>query len=119
MTAKKFDQGKPDMSLCPEAALEQMAYAFMVGERKYGRFNYLNGNMECHRLTAAAVRHIKKWERGEDLDTDPLSIGQSHLGNALACLAMLLDQQARGVMVDTRFKQNTNSTKEDDGDGSL
>lgn len=101
MSALKFDSDKPDLSLCPYVALEQMAYAFMLGEKKYGRYNYLSGNMESHRLVAAAMRHICKWQNGED--NDPES-GKSHLGNAMACLAMILDQMDKGVFVDSRRK---------------
>lgn len=101
MSAKKFDGDKPDLSLCPYAALEQMAYAFMLGEQKYGRYNYLEGGMSSHRLISAAQRHIGKWQRGEDNDDES---GKSHLGHALACLAMLLDQMEHGVFVDTRRK---------------
>ena len=101
MTAKKYDSGKPDLSLCPRPALNEMASAFMLGEGKYGRYNYLSGNMDSHRLVAAAMRHITAWQDGEDLDPES---GNSHLGHALACLAMMLDQMDKGVFVDSRRK---------------
>lgn len=100
MSGNKFDKDKPDLSLCPLPALEAMARAFMLGEVKYGRYNYLKG-MDSHRLTAACLRHVLAWQNGED--NDPES-GQTHLGHALACLAMLIDQQAKGVSTDTRPK---------------
>jgi len=99
MSAKKFDSDKPDLSLCPKPALAAMARAFMHGEKKYGRYNYLTGGMTSSRLVAACMRHITDWQDGEDIDADS---GNIHLGNAMACLAMLIDQMDKGVMVDNR-----------------
>ena len=102
--AKKFDGDKPDLSLCPRVALEAMARAFMLGEKKYGRYNYLNGGMDSHRLIAAAIRHLYQWQDGETLDPES---GVSHLGHAQASIAMLLHQEAAGTAVDTRWKGKT------------
>lgn len=97
---RKNDKGKPDLSLVPLVALVEEARGFMLGEQKYGRYNYLRG-MESSRLVAAALRHILAWECGED--TDPES-GASHLGHARCCLAMLLHTQQLGTLKDTRFR---------------
>ena len=96
--AKKFDGGKADLSLNPLIAIEQMARAFMLGEKKYGRYNYTAG-MDASRLIAATLRHVHQWQDGED--NDPES-GASHLGHALACIAMLLHQQQLGTLRDNR-----------------
>lgn len=98
---KKYDQSKPDLSLIPRPALEQMAYAFMHGEVKYGRYNYCAG-FDSHRLLAAAFRHLTQWQSGEDLDSES---GYSHLGHALASIAMLLHIQELGTMRDTRYRK--------------
>jgi hypothetical protein len=45
---------------------------------------------------------LYKWQQGEDNDQES---GASHLGHALACIAMLLDQQNYKVAVDTRFQK--------------
>lgn len=97
-SAIKFDGLKPDLSLNPRVALEAMAQAFMVGEKKYGRNNYRRG-MENHRLVAAALRHIMAFNEGEDLDPE---YNTPHLGHALASLAMLLVQIENGTTIDTR-----------------
>lgn len=97
---KKFDSGKPDLSLIPLIAQEQEAYAFMLGEKKYGRYNYCAG-LDSHRLIAAALRHISQWQNGEEQDSES---GYSHLGHARACLAMLLHCQQLGTLKDTRRK---------------
>ena len=96
--AKKFDTGKADLSLNPLIALEQMARAFMLGEVKYGRYNYTAG-MDASRLVGAALRHVHQWNDGEDLDPESKA---SHLGHALACIAMLLHQQQLGTLKDNR-----------------
>ena len=98
---KKFDSGKVGLSLNPMVALEQMARAFMLGEKKYGRYNYTAG-MDASRLVGACLRHVHQWNDGED--NDPES-NASHLGHALACLAMLLHQQQLGTLKDNRRKK--------------
>jgi hypothetical protein len=97
--AKKNDSTKADLSLIPLVALEQMARAFMFGEKRYGRYNYTAG-FDSHRLIAAAMRHISQWQNGEDQDSES---GASHLGHALASLAMLLHTMALGTNKDTRL----------------
>lgn len=96
---KKFDGGKIDLSLIPLVAQEQEALGFMLGEKKYGRYNYLSG-LESHRLVAAAMRHIMAWQNGEDLD---LESGASHLGHARCCLSMILHCAQVGTLKDTRW----------------
>lgn len=98
---KKFDTGKPDLSLIPLPALVEEAKGFMLGESKYGRYNY-TGGMEASRLVAAALRHITTWMEGED--NDPES-GASHLGHARCCLAMILHTQQLGTLKDNRRVQ--------------
>lgn len=112
----KFDSGKPDLSLCPLVALEEMAKAFMVGEQKYGRHNYLKG-MDVHRLVAAAMRHLMAYKEGEDLD--PETGVTTHLGHALACLAMILDMKKHNTLKDTRYGRPTNAdiSLQPQGDG--
>lgn len=99
--AIKNDGAKPDLALVPLVAMEAAAKAFMVGEKKYGRYNYTNG-MEASRLVAAALRHLFAWNEGEE--NDPAD-GQPHLGSVIACCAMLLRQQQLGTLKDNRHGQ--------------
>ncbi len=94
----KHDRSKIDLSLNPLAALNEMAKAFMHGEKKYGRNNYKKG-MESHRYIAACLRHVTAWQNGESLDPES---GNHHLGHALASLAMLLECERVGTLKDTR-----------------
>jgi Domain of unknown function (DUF5664) len=97
--ASKNDQAKPDISLLPKVFLESVAKAFMVGEKKYGRYNYCKGH-EASQLIAAAQRHLTAWFEGEE--NDPVD-GQPHLGSVGACIAMLLRQQELGTLKDNRY----------------
>ena len=99
--ASKNDQSKPDLSLVPYVAMVKCSEALMVGERKYGRYNYLKGH-KSSQLTSAALRHLMAYIGGEE--TDPVD-GQSHLGSVLASISMLLHQAEVGTLIDDRFKK--------------
>lgn len=111
--ASKNDQGKPDLSLMPLVAEEAAARAFMVGEKKYGRYNYYKGH-KASQLIAALSRHAKAFMEGEE--NDPKD-GQPHLGSVIACAAMLLQQQKLGTLIDDRYK--TASTLTNDASSAL
>lgn len=99
--AVKFDGDKADFSLLTQAMLEPMTRALMYGERKYSRGNFREG-FENVRLTSAALRHIYAYLNREELDPES---GVSHLGHAMAALAMLLDNIAEGVSTDVRYEK--------------
>jgi hypothetical protein len=107
--ASKHDQTKPDLSLIPYISNVEHAKAFMVGEKKYGRYNYCKGH-KASQLVAAIGRHSQAWFNGEE--TDPVD-GQHHLGSVMACCSMLLRQMELGTMIDDRFKgaKNENDKK--------
>ena len=103
MSGVKHDQGKEDLSLIPLSALKEEAKGFMLGEKKYGRDNFKQG-MEVSRLIAAALRHIHQYMEGEDADPES---GASHLGHARCCLAMILECERLGTLVDNRHKKGS------------
>jgi hypothetical protein len=98
--AAKNDKEKLDLSLIPYIAMQHEAKAFMVGEKKYGRYNYCKGH-KASQLIAAMQRHLMAWFQGEDYD--PID-GQHHLGSVRACASMLLRQEELGTLVDDRYK---------------
>lgn len=100
--AAKDDKEKVDLSLLPKIFLEEVAKAFMVGEKKYGRYNYCKGH-QSSQLVAAMQRHITAWFEGEEHDPKD---GQHHLGAAGACIAMLLRQKQLGTLKDNRFNSD-------------
>jgi len=70
-SGKKFDTGKPDLSLIPYEVLEECAYVLMHGARVYGRYNWQNG-LSYTRLSSAGDRHHKKFmDKLEKLDIEP------------------------------------------------
>lgn len=98
--ASKNDQDKIDLALIPYPAMVALAKAFMVGEKKYGRYNYTKGH-KATQLGSAALRHLMAWLSGEE--NDPVD-GQPHLGSVMACCSMAIHQSELGTMKDDRFK---------------
>jgi len=104
MDAKKFDKGKPDLSLLPRHSLEQVALVLMMGANKYGRYNWAGG-MKWSRMVGAAMRHIVAFNDGEN--TDPES-GISHLAHAVCGLIFLLEYQHNNLGEDDRYVRDNN-----------
>lgn len=96
----KHDGEKPDLSLIPAHSLEGIALAMMDGERKYGRYNYLNG-MDWSRLIAASLRHIRAFNAGEDCAPDSQL---NHLYHAAANICMLIAYYEKDIGNDNRHK---------------
>lgn len=92
---------KVDLSLVPYEALEAAAIALKVGEKKYGRYNYELGHPAME-VVSAALRHLTAWAHKRE-ECDPKD-GQPHLGSVIACVAMILRQQALGTLKDNRPK---------------
>lgn len=85
-SGKKFDSGKPAMSLIPYKPLAEVAKVLMFGAEKYGRDNW-KGGFKYTRLVDAVLRHVNQWKEGEDLDDES---GISHLAHAVCGLLFLL-----------------------------
>jgi hypothetical protein len=98
---KKFDNGKPRISLIPREAIEGMAKSLTFGALKYNSHNFKSG-ISYSRLTDAAMRHIIAWVDGENLDPES---GLSHLDHALASLAMLKFMEQNRPEMDDRYKK--------------
>ena len=98
---KKFDEKKIDMSLTP-FAMTVVNQVFMIGAKKYGRYNYLKG-MDWHRPFAAAKRHMMQWwYRTDSLDGTDKETKVSHLFNAACELLMLAEMEIRKAGLDDR-----------------
>jgi hypothetical protein len=100
VTGLKYDGGKPKISLIPIEAINEMATSFTYGANKYSADNYKNG-LAFRRLLDASLRHILAIANGEDKDEES---GLSHLGNALASLAMLAYMMKNKPEFDDRYK---------------
>lgn len=110
MAGVKNDQNKPDLSLLPRSAKEGIARAFMDGEIKYGRYNYLKG-MEWHRIIAAIDRHMTAFNDGEDFAPDSKL---NHLYHAGAGICMLIEYYEKKLGTDTRYKKTLDNTAQHD-----
>lgn len=97
---------KPDYSYIPRVFMDQLSYCMMAGAKKYGRGNYLDG-YSMNELTAAATRHLKLMEEGEDIDqdcTERLGKPVTHAACVAASMLMLLHMQQYGTLIDDRIK---------------
>ena len=92
----KYDQEKPDYSLVPFGAMDQVVKVLTYGAKKYDRFNW--EKVESRRYQAAALRHISAYMQGEKIDPES---GVNHLAHAICSLLFLTDfdlkESAEGV----------------------
>ena len=84
-TGARYNSGKADLSLIPLCTLEGEARVWEFGAKKYARNNWMKGQAWSVPL-ACALRHLAKWQSGEDLDEDSQ---ESHLSHAICNLRML------------------------------
>lgn len=87
------------LHLIPGPALIHCALAMMDGARKYGPYNFRDEGVGAGTYVSAAERHLRDWLDGEETAPDS---NVHHLGHAMACIAILLDAQAIGNLVDDR-----------------
>ena len=92
--------GKVPMHLWPETATVLGAMGLLDGMLKYGRSNFRAVGVRASIYVDAAKRHLNAWFEGEDYDPDS---GLPHFAHALACLAILVDAQAAGMLNDDRM----------------
>lgn len=91
---------KLPMHLWPAEATALGCLGMLEGALKYGRNNYVAGDGVIASIyVAACKRHLDAWFSGENLTRDTK---QDHLGNALACLAIIVKARAHGKLIDDR-----------------
>ena len=106
--AIKYDAEKPDYSLLPPAAIDEVAKVWTFGKKKYAAHNWTKG-FAWTRPLAASLRHIFAFMRGENLDPES---GLNHLAHAICCLSMVIHFQKHGTGTDDRYIELTNNKKE-------
>lgn len=94
-----FGIRKPAMSSVPTAALVHLMRGMADGRRKYGLLNWRSNKVSALIYYDAAMRHLMAWVDGEQNARDS---GVHHLGHAMSCLAIILDAEATGNLVDDR-----------------
>jgi hypothetical protein len=75
------------------------ALAQFAGLLKYGAWNWRIAGVRASIYISALERHIEAYKSGEECD--PID-GTKHLGNIMACAAILLDAEAAGKLTDDR-----------------
>lgn len=91
---------KAPLGLVPPAAIIAISDALADGATKYGPQNWRsNDGVKATIYYEAALRHLFAWVDGEDTAEDS---GVHHLAHAAACLAILLDAQEIGQIIDDR-----------------
>lgn len=91
--------GKLPLSLWPTTATAMGCIGLTEGAFKYGRQNWRASGVRASIYVDACKRHLDAWFEGEECAPDS---GVPHLANALACLAIIVDAQAAGMLTDDR-----------------
>ena len=83
MSGIKYDGEKPDYSLIPPYALDEVVKGLTHGKKKYSRDNWKYVDDAKNRYFAAAQRHQWAIRRGETIDPDS---GLHHAALAICSL---------------------------------
>lgn len=83
----------------PPVAEAHISCALYDGDLKYGFRNWRQDEIDARTYIAATLRHLQAWAEKEEYAEDS---GVHHLGHAGACIALLLDAQANGRLIDNR-----------------
>ena len=95
-----YGKAKPSLSLIPGTALVHIADAFRDGAVKYGPANWRDDPVSTSTYVDAAYRHLMAYFDGREQCAK--DSGVHHLGHAAACLAIILDAEEQGTLVDDR-----------------
>lgn len=90
---------KVPLGIVPPILVAYAAVAFHEGKVKYGANNWRAAGASTMTYLNACKRHLDKFTEGEEFD--PLT-GVPHLGNALACIGIILDARMAGKLEDDR-----------------
>lgn len=90
---------KVPLGLLSPIAKAHWAAAQHLGKTKYGAWNWRACGVRASVYIDAAGRHLDSFNSGERVD--PVD-GTHHLGNVMACAAILLEAEVRGNLIDDR-----------------
>lgn len=85
---RKDDQGKPDYTLLPWAALTEVVRVLEHGERRYGRDNWRHVKNARFRYVKAAFRHLVDYMLVGPIDKDS---GCHHLAHVVCCCLFVIE----------------------------
>lgn len=84
---RKFDTAKPDYTLLPWDAVEEVVKVLDFGAKKYARDNWKHVEGADTRYLAAAFRHLSAYAQNEAVDAET---GISHLAHAACCMLFMI-----------------------------
>ncbi len=87
------------MTSLPDVAVAHANHAMMNGSKKYGPYNWRDNDVQAKIYIEACRRHLAQWLDREETASDS---GVHHLGHAIASLAIILDAQENGSLIDDR-----------------
>lgn len=87
-TGVKYDKDKPDYSLLPAYALDEVVKALTYGKAKYGAGNWRLLDDGWNRYFAACQRHLWALQRGEKYDDESKL---HHAAHAIACALFMIE----------------------------
>lgn len=90
---------KVPLALCSPIAEAHWAVAQFAGREKYGAWNWRDAGVSAEVYISAMKRHVAGYLSGERVDP---ADNTHHLGNVMACCAILLEAEAAGVLLDNR-----------------
>lgn len=67
---KRFNDNKPPMHLLPWDTLLEIAKHYGKGAEKYPSRNWEDGFKWSEGCAASLMRHLAKWQQGEDIDPE-------------------------------------------------
>lgn len=103
-----YGDKKLPLALVPFSFVAHVCVALFEGKEKYGLVNWRASKVEAMTYVSALSRHMMKWVNGERVD--PVT-KVHHLANAAACLAILLDAELNGSLIDNRPQACENTDK--------
>lgn len=96
----RFNEGKLELSECPNSLIYAVAKVMMFGASKYAKHNWRKG-MKWSIPRDCLQRHLTAWDDGEECDKESRL---SHLYHAAANIAMLIEYEHTFPELDDRFK---------------
>ncbi len=97
MNAKRYNAGKPELSLIPHDAEAEEARVWMEGAKKYGRNNWkkLWGEDTVHTVLDSLLRHVNAIKQGEVYDEESRCQHAAHIRCNAAMLIRYFNLQKR------------------------
>ena len=93
-SGRKFDSGKPMLSLLPPHAVMAVGRVLTIGAQKYAVDNWKFVPNGEQRYKDALMRHLFQYLQGTDTDEET---GEHHLAHLMCCALFILDSYESGV----------------------